>query len=142
MTDGLFDCTIEPVMEAWGFTTQNFRIPSEEELEELLSHVDYKQVNLENSTVTIPEDVRLDLGGIAKGFTSSRVMDIFRENGVTSGIISLGGNVQALGHKPDGNMWRVGIQDPHDLNSTFAVVEVADQAVITSGGYQRYFEDN
>ena len=142
MTDGLFDCTIEPVMEAWGFTTQNFRIPSEEELEELLSHVDYKQVNLENSTVTIPEDVRLDLGGIAKGFTSSRVMDIFRENGVASGIISLGGNVQALGHKPDGNMWRVGIQDPHDLNSTFAVVEVADQAVITSGGYQRYFEEN
>ena len=114
----------------------------EEELEELLSHVDYKQVDLENSTVTIPEDVRLDLGGIAKGFTSSRVMDIFRENGVTSGIISLGGNVQALGHKPDGNMWRVGIQDPHDLNSTFAVVEVADQAVITSGGYQRYFEEN
>lgn len=142
MTDGLFDCTIEPVMQAWGFTTQNFRIPSEEELEELLSHVDYKQVDLENSTVTIPEDVRLDLGGIAKGFTSSRVMDIFRENGVTSGIISLGGNVQALGHKPDGNMWRVGIQDPHDLNSTFAVVEVADQAVITSGGYQRYFEEN
>ena len=142
MTDGLFDCTIEPVMEAWGFTTQNFRIPSEEELEELLSHVDYKQVDLENSAVTIPEDVRLDLGGIAKGFTSSRVMDIFRKNGVTSGIISLGGNVQALGHKPDGNMWRVGIQDPHDLNSTFAVVEVADQAVITSGGYQRYFEEN
>ena len=69
-------------------------------------------------------------------------MDIFRKNGVTSGIISLGGNVQALGHKPDGNMWRVGIQDPHDLNSTFAVVEVADQAVITSGGYQRYFEEN
>ena len=129
-------------MEAWGFTTQNFRIPSEEELEELLSHVDYKQVDLENSAVTIPEDVRLDLGGIAKGFTSSRVMDIFRKNGVTSGIISLGGNVQALGHKPDGNMWRVGIQDPHDLNSTFAVVEVADQAVITSGGYQRYFEEN
>ena len=142
MTDGLFDCTIEPVMEAWGFTTQNFRIPSEEELEELLSHVDYKQVDLENSAVTIPEDVRLDLGGIAKGFTSSRVMDIFRKNGVTSGIISLGGNVQALGNKPDGNMWRVGIQDPHDLNSTFAVVEVADQAVITSGGYQRYFEEN
>ena len=79
MTDGLFDCTIEPVMEAWGFTTQNFRIPSEEELEELLSHVDYKQVDLENSAVTIPEDVRLDLGGIAKGFTSSRVMDIFRK---------------------------------------------------------------
>lgn len=142
MTDGLFDCTIEPVMEAWGFTTQNYRIPSDEELKELLSHVDYKQVDLKVSSVTIPDDVRLDLGGIAKGFTSSRVMDVFREKGVTSGIISLGGNVQALGCKPDGNMWRIGIQDPNDLNSTFAVIEVADQAVITSGGYQRYFEEN
>ena len=99
-------------------------------------------MDLKVSSVTIPDDVRLDLGGIAKGFTSSRVMDVFREKGVTSGIISLGGNVQALGCKPDGNMWRIGIQDPNDLNSTFAVIEVADQAVITSGGYQRYFEEN
>ncbi len=142
MTDGLFDCTIEPVMEAWGFTTKNYRIPSADELHTLLGAVDYHQVNIENSVVSLPEAVSLDLGGIAKGFTSSRVMDIFRENGVSSGIISLGGNVQALGHKPDGSLWRVGIQDPKDQNSMFAVVEVADQAVITSGGYQRYFEEN
>ena len=142
MTDGLFDCTIEPVMEAWGFTTQNFRIPSEEELEELLSHVDYKQVDLENSAVTIPEDVRLDLGGIAKGFTSSRVMDIFRKNGVTSGIISLGGNVQALGCKIDGSKWKVAIQSPDDTEDYLGILEIENQAVITSGGYERYFEED
>lgn len=142
MTEGLFDCTIEPVMEAWGFTTKNYRIPSEDELHTLLEAVDYQQVTIHDDSVSLPENVSLDLGGIAKGFTSSRVMDIFRENGVSSGIISLGGNVQALGHKPDGNLWRVGIQDPNDQNSMFAVVEVADQAVITSGGYQRYFEEN
>ncbi|WP_432626984.1 FAD:protein FMN transferase [Brotaphodocola sp.] len=141
-TNGIFDCTIEPVMEAWGFTTQNYRVPSDAELTELLSHVDASTVTLSGSHVTLPEDVKLDLGGIAKGFTSARVMEVFREHGVTSGIISLGGNVQTLGTKPDGKQWRVGIQDPKDLNSMFAVVEVSDEAVITSGAYQRYFEEN
>ena len=69
-------------------------------------------------------------------------MKIFANNGVTSGIISLGGNVQTLGHKPDGSLWRVGIQDPDDTSSILATLEVADKAVITSGGYQRFFEEN
>ncbi len=141
-TDGIFDCTIEPVMEAWGFTTQNYRVPEQSELDDLLSRVDASCVSLTGSHVTLPEDVRLDLGGIAKGFTSARVMKVFAENGVTSGIISLGGNVQTLGRKPDGSLWRVGVQDPVDQNSMFAVVEVADEAVITSGAYQRYFEQD
>ena len=61
---------------------------------------------------------------------------------MTSGIVSLGGNVQALGCKPDGSKWRVAVQDPNDEGENFAVVEIADEAVITSGGYQRYFEEN
>lgn len=141
-TNGIFDCTIEPVMEAWGFTTKNYRIPSDSELVELLSHVDASTVTLSGNHVTLPEDVKLDLGGIAKGFTSARVMEVFKNSGVTSGIISLGGNVQTLGTKPDEKLWRVGIQDPNDLNAMFAVVEVSDEAVITSGAYQRYFEEN
>lgn len=141
-TDGIFDCTIEPVMEAWGFTTQNYRVPEENTLNELLSHVDYRQVQVDGSTVSIPDDVQVDLGGIAKGFTSDRMMQVFADSGVTSGIISLGGNVQALGCKPDGSKWRVAVQDPNDEGENFAVVEIADEAVITSGGYQRYFEEN
>lgn len=141
-TNGLFEPSIEPVMRAWGFTTKNYRVPSEDELQELLSHVDYKKVQLSGSHVKLPAGMQLDLGGIAKGYTSARVIDVFKESGVTSGIISLGGNVQALGTKPDGSRWRVGIQDPNNLNDTFAIVEVADEAVITSGTYQRYFEQD
>lgn len=141
-TDGIFDCTIEPVMDAWGFTTQNYRVPSADELQQLLTHVDYKQVQQNGSDVSIPADVQVDLGGIAKGYTSDRIMQVFADNGVTSGIVSLGGNVQALGCKPDGSKWRVAVQDPNDEGENFAVVEIADEAVITSGGYQRYFEDN
>ena len=141
-TGGLFDATIEPVMESWGFTDKNYRVPTQEELAALLKKVDSSKVELSEGHVKLPEGVRLDLGGIAKGFTSARVMDIFKEAGVKSGIISLGGNVQALGTKTDGTRWRVGIQDPKDQNTTFAIVEVADEAVITSGAYQRYFEEN
>ena len=86
--------------------------------------------------------MKVDLGGIAKGFTSDRVMELFSADGVTSGIISLGGNVQTLGTKPDGSLWRVGIQDPDDSSGIIATIEVADKAVITSGGYQRYFEQD
>ncbi len=141
-TDGIFDCTIKPVMDAWGFTTENYRVPSADELQQLLAHVDYKQVQQNGSAVSIPADVQVDLGGIAKGYTSDRIMQVFSDNGVTSGIVSLGGNVQALGCKPDGSKWRVAVQDPNDESENFAVVEIEDEAVITSGGYQRYFEDN
>ncbi len=139
-TDGLFDCTIAPVMDAWGFTTKNYRIPETTELKTLLASVDYNKISITDNTVTLPENMKIDLGGIAKGFTSNRIMEIFSQNGVSSGIISLGGNVQALGSKPDGSPWRIAIQDPININSTFAVLNVENKAVITSGGYQRYFE--
>lgn len=141
-TDGLFACTIEPIMEAWGFTSGSYTVPDSATLQKLLTHVDDTQIRINGNTATIPADVKVDLGGIAKGFTSDRVMTIFAENGVESGIISLGGNVQALGTKPDGSLWRLGIQDPADKNSIIATLEIADKAVITSGGYQRYFEQD
>lgn len=141
-TDGLFSTTIAPLMEAWGFTSGDYRVPDETELSALLAHVDDKEIAISDSTVTIPADAKVDLGGIAKGFTSARVMEIFRENGVENGILSLGGNVQALGTKPDGSLWRVGLQDPADERALFATLELADKAVITSGAYERNFEQN
>ena len=141
-TDGLFSTTIAPLMEAWGFTNGDYRVPDEAELSALLAHVDDEEIAISDSTVTIPADAKVDLGGIAKGFTSARVMEIFRENGVENGILSLGGNVQALGTKPDGSLWRVGLQDPADERALFATLELADKAVITSGAYERNFEQD
>lgn len=141
-TDGLFSTTIAPLMEAWGFTNGDYRVPDEAELSALLAHVDDEEIAISDSTVTIPADAKVDLGGIAKGFTSARVMEIFRENGIKNGILSLGGNVQALGTKPDGSLWRVGLQNPADERALFATLELADKAVITSGAYERNFEQD
>ena len=86
--------------------------------------------------------MEIDLGGIAKGYTSSRVMEVFKEYGIEHGIVSLGGNVQALGTKKNGKAWRVAIQNPESELDYLGVLEIEDKCVITSGGYERFFEQD
>ncbi|MFQ7290703.1 MAG: FAD:protein FMN transferase [Monoglobales bacterium] len=137
---GAFDITIAPVMDAWGFYSKNYHVPSDDELDVLLEKVDYSKILLEENTVTVPDGMELDLGGIAKGYTSDRLMELFQREGVHSAIVSLGGNVQALGRKPDGSLWNVAIQDPGKPDSYIGSLSIENMAVVTSGSYQRYFE--
>lgn len=142
-TDGLFDVTIYPLMKLWGFPTQKYHVPAESELQEALEKVDASQVVIDGDQVTLGTSQEMDLGGIAKGYTSARVMEIFREYGITSGMVSLGGNVQTLNTRPDGKPWKIGIQNPNgQQGSLLAVLSVENKAVITSGGYERYFEED
>jgi thiamine biosynthesis lipoprotein len=140
-TDGALDLSIYPVVRAWGFTTGNYAVPDQETLDELLTHVVYTKIQLDSNTVTLAPEMEIDLGSVAKGYTGDRVLDLLRENGVTSALLNLGGNVQALGAKPDGSPWRVAVQNPTG-NDYLGVLEVTDQSVITSGGYERYFEQD
>lgn len=139
LTHGALDVSVYPVLKAWGFTTQDYRVPKADELQELLARVDYAKVQCDGNTVTVPANMEIDLGSVAKGYTGDQIMQIFRDNGVTSGMVSLGGNVQTLGSKPDGSPWRIAIQNPLG-DGYVGVVEVRDEAVVTSGGYERYFE--
>jgi len=116
-------------------------VPSAEELQKLLETADYKKLQISGSTVAIPVDSMVDLGSVAKGYTGDRLIGHFRDNGITSAIVSLGGNVQTLGAKPDGSPWRVGIADPFGGEYAGAL-SVRDKCVITSGSYQRFFEEN
>lgn len=142
-TNGVFDISVYPLMELWGFTTDHFVVPSVEALNSTLEYVDASQIqyDAETHTATLRPGQGIDLGGIAKGYTSDRVMQIFEEYDLVSGVISLGGNVQCYSGKVDGSPWRCGIQDPNDKNAVKCVVSVKDKAVITSGGYERYFVD-
>lgn len=144
-TDGAFDIAIYPVMEAWGFPTQNYQVPTADTLESLLKLADASQIIYDEDSRKISfdrEGMKIDLGGIAKGYTSSRIMDIYKENDISSGLVNLGGNVQALGMKPDGSKWRVAVQSPDDTEDYLGILSVEDKAVITSGGYERYFEQD
>ena len=143
-TDGAFDITIYPLMELWGFTTKDFQVPASDELQALLALCGSEKLTYEDGTLTLAEGQGIDLGGIAKGYTSGRLMEIFAEYELDSALVSLGGNVHCYGSKPDGSLWRCGIQDPlnpEDKSSYIGIVSISGKAVITSGAYERYFTD-
>ena len=224
-TNGLFDIAIYPVMKLWGFPSQEYRVPTDEEIKTGLKLTDASKIAIGGAAAAAPasasadegkkeakttakteeaskakaEDadsktaeasapeagdgggatdqpaaaeepaaadqpaavaqeteaadksaqtlvlfgasgMEIDLGGIAKGFTSSRVMEVFREYGIEHGLVSLGGNVQALGTKENGKPWRVAIQNPESELDYLGILDIEDKCVITSGGYERFFE--
>ncbi len=139
-TDGALDISVYPVLRTWGFTTGTYSVPNDETIAALLPLVDYGQIRLEGSDAALPPGMEIDLGSVAKGYTGSALAALLRKDGVTSALLDLGGSIQAVGAKPDGSPWRVGVRDPEGEGSV-GVVSVTDQAVVTSGGYERYFQE-
>ena len=142
-TDGALDLSIYPIVRAWGFTTGSYQVPDEAEIQALLPLVDYRKIQYDaaDGTVTLPEGMEIDLGSVAKGYAGQLAAQMLREHGVQSALLNLGGNVQTVGAKPDGSPWQIGIKDPQGEDAMM-VLSVEDQAVVTSGGYERYFEQD
>lgn len=140
-TEGALDITIYPVLKKWGFTTEGYHIPDVSELDPLLETVDYTSIELDDkeNKIIVPEGAEVDLGAVAKGYTGDCLLALLREYGVESALLDLGGNVQTLGAKPDGSPWKIAVRDPFGETEGLGVLEVTDKAVITSGGYERYF---
>lgn len=142
-TDGAFDPAVYPLMELWGFTTGKYQVPEEEQIKEQLANTNPEDIQLyvnARRVKFVTKGIKIDFGGIAKGYTSAEIMAIFREYNIESGMVSLGGNVQVLGSKTDGSLWRVAIQNPDTEEDYLGILETKDKAVITSGSYERYFE--
>lgn len=141
-TGGSLDVTVYPIVEKWGFIDKNYKIPSQSELDSLLKNVGYEKITVNGNTVQVPNGSKLDLGAVAKGYAADKSREILSESGVTSAILNLGGTVLAYGKKPNGENWRVGITDPESTETYMGVLECADKTVVTSGNYERYFEQN
>lgn len=137
-TEGALEPTIYPLLTAWGFTTGENRVPSQEEISELLESVGYDRVRAEDGNITLEVGSMLDLGAVGKGYAGDEVIQTLRESGVTSALLDIGGNIQTIGTKPDGSSWRVGVKDPFS-GGVLGVISIADGAVVTSGCYERYF---
>lgn len=142
---GALDPTVYPLVKRWGFVDQKYYKPSEAEIAEDLSRLCFDQMTLTSFpssgsySLTIPAYGQLSFGAVAKGSAAENAIDAMRQAGVQSGIISLGGNVQTLGLKPDGSLWKVAIQDPENPDGYVGVISVGETAVVTSGPYQRNF---
>lgn len=143
-THGAFDITVAPVSCAWGFSgSKEHRIPSGDELKTLLALVDSGSVSLQNGHAFLGKSgMELDLGGIAKGYACKQAEAILRESGVESALLDLGGNITVIGSKPDGSAWRIAVQDPTNSSATAGILSLRDCSAITSGAYQRYFEQS
>ncbi len=138
-TDWAFDITVAPLMDLWGFYDQNYRVPSEAEIAAALPIVGGERVGVSGARVELGGG-RIDLGGIAKGWASGQAAELLRERGITSALLNLGGNIQAIGSR-GGKPWRVAVQNP-DGGEYIGVLSLTDACAVTSGDYQRFFEDN
>lgn len=138
---GTFDMTIGPEIKLWDFSGETAKLPDAEKFREAATHVDYRKLELSGNTVTLPDDMSLDLGGIAKGYIADKLSVFLREKGVKSALINLGGSVMTIGRRAtDDQPWVVGIQDPKAENGANKLtIRAENLSVDTSGNYERFF---
>ncbi|MCM1135946.1 MAG: FAD:protein FMN transferase [Clostridium sp.] len=145
LSEGLVDPTVGALSELWNFGSSCPEIvPDKASIEKALTHVDYHLIEIKENRVRLADpNARIELGFIAKGFIGDKMKEFLLSEGVSSALINLGGNVVALGQKPDKSPFKVGIQDPFKENGEpLLTLEISDSSVVSSGDYERFFEKN
>jgi thiamine biosynthesis lipoprotein len=141
---GAFDPTVGPLVAAWDIGGDNPRRPPQEEIDRLLPLIGYRRVVLDADAQTVElldPGMKLDLGGIAKGYAADEVAKILLSHDVRKAIINLGGNVLTIGTRVDGTPWRIGIQNPEEERGGHVmIVGLEDRTLVTSGPYERFLE--
>jgi len=138
LTGGCFDISIAPLMKIWGFYEGNYTVPDSALVRRTRELVDFRRILLRNDSIFTPEDMQIDLGGIAQGWVADRIADLLKGYGVRQAVIDIGGEVVCVGRSPMGRPWRVGIRHPR-REGVIETLDIADGAVSTSGDYEKYF---
>lgn len=147
-SNGSLDLSLYPVIKLWGFVDGRYYVPTDTEISQALSLKAFDKMSLTSFpssgsyAVSFPAGTQISFASVGKGCAADSAIDAMRQAGVTSGIVSLGGNVQTLGQKPNGDDWKIAIQDPNNTSSYLGVISVGETAVVTSGTYQRNFTSN
>jgi FAD:protein FMN transferase len=142
MTGGGFNIAIGPAVDAWR-VTEGQRIPTESELDALRPLVDLHAVHADVQAQTIyleKRGMRIDVGGIGKGYAADQAVDALRRAGAVAGVVALSGDIKTFGRLPGGKMFPVGIQHPREEGSVLAWIDLQDEAISTAGDYERFFE--
>lgn len=139
LSDGLFDLTTGVLQGAWDF--RNGVVPTESALAEVLANVGWNKVSVSEAGVRLrAPGVRLDFGGFGKEYAADRAAAALEEAGARSGYVNLGGDIRAIGPKPDGTPWRFGIRHPRQDGALLSSIQLGSGALATSGDYERWFE--
>ncbi|SHJ51684.1 thiamine biosynthesis lipoprotein [Malonomonas rubra DSM 5091] len=141
-SNGAFDMTLGALKKLWAIESENPQVPSEEQIAVALQGVGPEALQLDGNRVRkkLP-GLQVDLGGIAKGYAVDRALALLRAAGITSASVNAGGDIALLGDH-DGRPWRIGIQHPRKSGELLAALELSDRAVVSSGDYERFFEQD
>lgn len=144
ITDGAFDITLKPLKDVWNMKSESPTVPSKERIDRALAMCGYENLTLEDGCVFFEkEGMALDLGGAVKGYAADKAAEVIKKTGVENALLDLGGNVYVLGKSPKGRAWKIGLQHPgKDRGEYFETIELSNKTCVTSGSYERYFEEN
>ncbi len=141
-SEGYFDISIGALLDLWGFEDNGGRLPATGEVSKALHSVGYRAIHVDERASTVElkkKGMRIDLGGIAKGYAVDRAFELLKSRGYRNMIVNAGGDIRVSGRKTRGP-WVIGIQDPRDRSQILATINAEDISVATSGDYERYFE--
>ena len=146
ISNDTFDISIGPIIDLWGIGTDNAKVPTKEDIQSKLSLVNYKNILLDENTHSVKlskKNMKIDLGGIAKGYAADKIYAYLKEENLESALINLGGNIYALGTKSNNQPFSIGIQDPTKARgNSIGNIKISNKSVVTSGIYERYLEFN
>jgi len=140
-TEGGFNIAIGPAVRLWNIPEAP-RIPTAMELDIAAQYVDYRRIHLDADRRTVfleKPGMRIDIGGIGKGFAAEKAAAVMREIGATGGLVGVAGDLRTFGRRADGTAWPIGMQHPREAGKILATLDATDEAVSTSGDYERYF---
>lgn len=144
-TEGAFDPAIGALAKLWNIGFDNANEPPPGEIRAVLPLLDYRNIILPDTGTVflLKKGMRLDLGGIAKGYAADSICTILKDNGIKNALIDLGGNILAMGQNPNGEAWKIGLRNPNiGYNNSVIWIDVQNKSLVTSGNYERYFEKN
>lgn len=147
LTDGYFDVTVCPLVQAYGFGNEKKQMPDAQQTDSIMQFVGFEKVRLNGNKIEkdFPQ-TRLDFNAIAQGYTADKVSEYFKSLNINSHIVDIGGEVFAADKKPDGQKWRVAIEEPSDSldapREYNSFIKLENQAVVTSGNYRKYIIEN
>jgi thiamine biosynthesis lipoprotein len=140
-TEGGFNIAIGPAVQLWNIPEAP-RVPSAMEVEIAAQSVDYRRIHLDQTRRTVfleKPGMRIDIGGIGKGLAAEKAAAVMRAIGATGGLVAVAGDFRVFGRRADGTAWPIGIQHPRESGKILATLDATDEAISTSGDYERYF---
>ena len=144
VSEGAFDISIQPILDLWASKYSpggTYQDPTPEEINEALELVNHSAITVTGDNISLEDGMIITLGGVAKGYAVDLAIGSIMDDGISSGFVNAGGDGRYIGTKPDGSMWRVGLQNPDKAEEAITVMNIQNMAVATSGNYERYFSD-